>query len=444
LPPSERLGLELGRLLLRRQSEARLPSVSAAVFRAGEVVWADALGLADVEGGREATPDTQYRIGSITKTFTAAAILQLRDAGLLDLDDRLGQHLPDVPHPGPTLRRLLSHVSGLQREPPGEIWESLRPPSREEFLASLADAEQILTPGAHWHYSNLGFALLGEVVERVSGTPYRDYVEERLLKPIGLTRTSFTAAEPVARGYLVDEYSDTARPERDVDLAGTAASGQLWSTTADLARWGAFLSEPDPSVLAPDSAAQMRAVQTMMDVERWQVGWGLGLGLYRRGDAVWAGHGGAMPGQVASLVFRPQDSIGASVLTNSGAFPGPEDLALKLAEKALELEPAEPDAWRPAGPPPDDVAGFLGSWWSEGYEHVFRWRDGRLVADLPVAPEHRRRSVFAPEGPDRWRVAEGRERGELLRVIRDDAGVPVKLYWATYPFTRTPQVFGAE
>jgi CubicO group peptidase (beta-lactamase class C family) len=444
LPPSELLAAELGRLLRRRQAEARLPSVAAAVFRSGEVVWADALGLADVEGGRDATPDTQYRIGSITKTFTAAAILQLRDAGLLDLDDRIGEHLPDVPHTAPTLRRLLSHLSGLQREPPGEIWESLRPPSRDEFLASLADAEQILGPGAHWHYSNLGFALLGEVVERVSGTPYREHVEERLLRPLGLARTSFAPEEPAARGYLVDEYSDAVNSEQDVDLSGTAASGQLWSTTADLARWASFLSGPDPSVLAPSSATEMRAVQTMMDTERWEVGWGLGLGLYRRGDAIWAGHGGAMPGQVAALVFRPQDSIGAAVLANSGAFPGPESLALALAEKALELEPTEPDAWRPAEQPPADVAGLLGAWWSEGYEHVFRWRDGRLVADLPIAPEHRRRSVFAPEGSDRWRVAEGRERGELLRVIRDEAGVPVKLYWATYPFTRTPQVFGAE
>ena len=89
------------------------------------------------------------------------------------------------------------------------------------------------------------------------------------------------------------------------------------------------------------------------------------------------------------------------------------------------------------------MASLLGSWWSEGYEHVFRWTGGRLVADLLVAPEHRRRSVFAPEGHDSWRVAEGRERGELLRVVRDDSGAPVKLYWATYPFTRTPQTFGS-
>ena len=396
-----------------------------------------------MDAGVEATPDTQYRIGSITKTFTAAAILQLRDDGLVDLDDRLGDHLGETPHAGPTLRRLMSHMSGLQREVPGEIWESLRPPDREGFLASLADAEQILAPGAHWHYSNLGFALLGEVVERVSGRPYREHVEERLLAPLGLERTSFEARPPAARGYLVEAWSDALRPERDVDLSGTASSGQIWSTTGDLARWGTFLAHGREGVLAADSAAEMRAVQGMMDTERWSVGWGLGLELVRRGDDVWVGHGGAMPGQVAALMLRPQARAGAAVLTNSGAFPSPEGLALELAEKALELEPHEPEPWRPADAPPPEVAELLGSWWSEGYEHVLRWHDGRLVADLLAAPEYRRRSVFAPEGRDRWRVAEGRERGELLRVVHDESGAPVKLYWATYPFTRTPQTFGS-
>ena len=412
------------------------------MFRDGEVVWNEALGVAEVEGGVEATPDTQYRIGSITKTFTAAAILQLRDAGSLDLDDRLGQHVEDIPHPAPTLRRLMSHMSGLQREVPGEIWESLQVPDRAGFLASLPDAEQILRPGAHWHYSNLGFALLGEVVERVAGEPYRSYVEERLLVPLGLDRTSFDGRPPTARGYLVDPWSDAIHAEKDVDLSGTAASGQLWSTTGDLARWGSFLSTGRDGVLEPDSVAEMHAVQGMRDPERWAVGWGLGLSLVRRGDRIWAGHGGAMPGQVAGLVFRPQDEIGAVVLTNSGAFGDPDGLALELAERTLELMPPEAQPWRPADAPPPDVAALLGSWWSEGFEHVFRWQDGKLVADLLVAPEYRRRSVFAPEGDDRWRVAEGRERGEVLRLVRDDAGAPVKLYWATYPFTRTPQTFG--
>src|SRR5437764_3146488 len=105
----------LDRLLQERQAD-RLPSVAAAVVQKGEQLWASAVGSADYDDGRDATPDTQYRIGSITKTFTATAIMQLRDAGALDLDDRLDQHLDGVPSGSPTLRRMLAHLSGIQRE----------------------------------------------------------------------------------------------------------------------------------------------------------------------------------------------------------------------------------------------------------------------------------------------------------------------------------------
>ena len=132
---------ELERLLAAAQSEQRLPSVSAGLLREGEVVWRQSLGIK--EPGIPATPELQYRIGSITKTFCAVAIMQLRDAGGLGLDDPLGEHLPDVPPRGPTIRRMLSHTSGLQREPVGDIWEMLKPPSREELLASMAEAERI-------------------------------------------------------------------------------------------------------------------------------------------------------------------------------------------------------------------------------------------------------------------------------------------------------------
>ena len=156
------------RRLRTAQSEQRLPSVSATVFRGEEILWEEALGLADVDGKREATPDTQYRIGSITKTFTAVCVLQLRDAGELSLDDPLTRFVPESAH-APTLGRMLAHSSGLQREPPGEIWETLQAPTREELVARTADAEEVLSPGSWWHYSNLAFALLGEVVARVAG-----------------------------------------------------------------------------------------------------------------------------------------------------------------------------------------------------------------------------------------------------------------------------------
>ncbi len=111
--------------------------------------------------------------------------MQLRDAGASALDDRLGDHVEEAAHPGPTIRRLLSHSSGLQREVVGDVWETLESPTIEELLARLGEAEQVLEPGRWWHYSNLAFALLGEVVARKAGRPYREVVQERILDPLG-------------------------------------------------------------------------------------------------------------------------------------------------------------------------------------------------------------------------------------------------------------------
>src|SRR5439155_14791109 len=165
------------------QAEKRAPSVSAAVFRGGEPLWAEAVGLADVEAGRESTPDTQYPIASITKSFVAVSVMQLRDAGELALEDPIERHVAEAPA-GPTIATLLSHLSGIQREVPGSGWETLRFPDLEEVLGSLGDAELVLDPGRAWHYSNLGFVLLGQVVARRSGLPVERYVAERGARPL--------------------------------------------------------------------------------------------------------------------------------------------------------------------------------------------------------------------------------------------------------------------
>ena len=217
--------------------------MSAAVFRGDEIVWSDALGLADVDAGEEVTLDHQYRVGSITKTFTAAAIMQLRDAGKLDLDDPLGRHVPESQHEGPTdPPRAPAHHSGLQRETPGEVWESMESPPVDELLAMLGETR------ARAHAGN-GVALL-EPRLRVARPGRRpllgldrtsDYVSERLLEPVGLTRTTWSAAPPVARGYFVDPYADLVHAERfDVDLRSSNSTGGLWSTTGDLCPVGSL------------------------------------------------------------------------------------------------------------------------------------------------------------------------------------------------------------
>jgi CubicO group peptidase (beta-lactamase class C family) len=437
LPAPERFR----RLVLEAQRAARLPSVSAAVFRGGELAWSEAVGLADVEQGEKATPETQYAVASITKTFTAASMLQLRDEGKLDLDDPLSKHLPEAAHGTPTLRRMLAHASGLQREPPGEIWETLTFPGEEELLQGLEEAEQVLPPMAAWHYSNLAYALLGIVVARLSDTPFRDYVQIRLLGPLGLERTTWGPGERAALPYFVEPYSDAVRREPVLELGGKGGESGLYSTVGDLARWGAFLCEPDESVLAAASVAEMHDLNVMADAS-WTRGWGLGIELSRRGERIFGGHTGGFPGFLSILAYSRRDRIGSVVLTNAGNWPELGPTGLGLAEAALEELAPELEPWSPEQATPAAIAPLLGRWWSEGDETIFSWRNDKLEARLADAPREREPSVFEAEGDDRFRVVSGRERGEALRVVRDENGEVVKLYWATYPFTRTPEVFG--
>ena len=416
--------------------------MSAAGFRRGEILWQQAVGWADVEAGEAATTAHQYRVASITKTFVAASVFQLRDEGRLDLDDELSRHVPDAAHGAPTLRRMLAHLSGLQREPPGEVWEKLQGPSHEELFERLGEAEQVLPPAEEWHYSNLAYALLGEVVARVSGVAFERYVEERLLTPLGLAATGWAPGKP-AQGYHVDPFSDAVSREPEVSMGGTNAAGGLWSTPADLARWGSFLVDPDANVLSPESARQMRSVQTMVDADRWTAAHGLGLQLWRRGDRVFAGHTGGFPGYVSILACSPSDCAGAVLLTSSGAWPDLIDTGLRLAETVLDELPSARELWQPQERPPPEVEPLLGRWWSEGSEFAFSWLGGRLEARLLNAPSLLPPAVFEHEGPDQWRTISGRERGELLRVVRDGDGGITKLYWATYPFLRVPTSFGA-
>lgn len=421
----------LDRLLAEKQAD-RLPSVAAAVVRDGRIVWSEAVGAAEYDPETQASPDTQYRVGSITKTFTATAIMQLRAEGQLDLDDRLDRHLDEVDAGAPTIRRLLSHLSGLQREA-GDMFVTGQSPTEEELAAHL---ELVLQPAEQHHYSNLAFALLGRVVSRVSGRPYTEYVDDRIIRPLGLERTSWTPRPPRAQGYLVDEYAGTVWLEPETDLAGSVAAGQLWSTVEDLCRWAAFLAAGHDEVLDARSVEQMWFPQVMYYPDDWILGWGLGLALYNVGGVVYGGHGGAMAGHLAGVVVDRKSRIGAAGLTNSGTRADMESFAIELAAKAAELWPPAIEPWRPEAEPPADVRALLGRWWSEGNEFVFTWRDGALQAKVAGSLPGKKETTFERDG-DGWRAARGRERGERLRVDGD------RLVWAGYAFTRAQEPFKA-
>jgi CubicO group peptidase (beta-lactamase class C family) len=432
----ERLAARLERLVRQAQREKRAPSIGAAVLRDGELIWETAVGVADVEADLEATPDTQYRIGSITKTFTAAAIMQLRDAGKLDLEDTLDRHVEGAAHT-PTIRRLLSHASGLQRETQDDSWLTLRFAPPDELLETLAEAELVLPAGARFHYSNLAFALLGIVVERVSGKAYQDYVRERLFEPVGLTRVTFEPEPLAAKGYLAQPYADGVWDTIGVETGAWASAGQLWATAGDVCRWGAFLADPDESVLAPASAEEMRTVQAIDDHERWLSGYGLGLGLRRDGDRILAGHGGSMPGFIATLGFSPKEKVVVTALTNESEADISE-LGVALLGTTVEEWPVAPETWRIGEPPPDDVFPLLGIWFMEAARLVFRWQESKLEARFDGTPDWRPSSVFERETDDRWRTVSGLEHGEALRIVRAEDGSVERMVWAGYPVTREP------
>ncbi|MCW2586323.1 MAG: beta-lactamase [Frankiales bacterium] len=426
--------------LAQAQLAWKAPSVVAAVVRDGTVVWSGAVGTAQV-GAVPAAQDVSYRIGSITKTFTAVLVLQLRDAGLLDLDDPLGKHLPGSRHGDVTLRRLLAHASGLQREPVGDLWTTLEVPTRGQLLEGFEQAEQVLPARAAHHYSNLAYAVLGEVVARVTGGTWEQALQERLLDPLGMTRTGPAPSSPRAQGYLTEPYADAVRPEPDMDLGAAGPAGQLWSTAADLARWAAFLADPAPEVLAVATLDEMRQPVIVFDPHAFTLAWGAGLMLWRRGERVLHGHGGAMPGFLASCyAYRDEvERAGAVVLTNTGRAADPEGLAADLLSTALDADPRRAPAWTP-GEVPTELRELLGIWWSEGHEFVFEWRAGALTALARGGAEHRR-THFASTGPDAWQAVKGREQGERLRVLRGADGTACRLLFSGYAYTRDPRTF---
>jgi CubicO group peptidase (beta-lactamase class C family) len=437
----EALAGKLERRLAEAQAKDRMPGPSAALASGGDIVWSQAIGLADVEAGRAATVDDQYRIGSITKVITAICIMQLRDEGKLDLDDPLSAHISESTHRGPTIRRMLSHLSGLQREPVGDVWVTMVMPSMADVVASLGDAELVLKPGEHWHYSNLAFGLLGEIVQRLHGEAYADIIRTRVFDPLGMTRTTWNPEAPRAVGYMVAPYDDTVSVEAEIESEGFGPAGQLWSTPSDLVRLGSFLAKPSGDVLDAKTVDEMHSVQAMYDAQ-WTLGWGLGVELHRSAAGFAAGHGGAMPGFLAQLLYDRSQGLAVAVTSNSGSRNAPDAVAEGMLDDARTALPAAIEPWTPGDPVPPELAGVPGRWWSEGEEFVFSYRNGHLEARHSAQPPDRPPAVFTADGEDSYRVESGRERGERLMVVRDGQGKVSELRWAGYPVTRTPEIFG--
>jgi CubicO group peptidase (beta-lactamase class C family) len=343
----------------KAQADGRIPALSAALHRPDRDPWTFTVG-ASGNPDHPLDDDSRFRIGSVTKTFTAVLVMQARDEGLLDLDDPIAKHI-DVPaHGDATIRRLLSHTAGFQREPYGDVWDTLIAPDAATMLADLERVERVLPNNRRFHYSNLGMAVLGQMVARMRGGTWAEVVADRILEPLGLAATTTTAVAESAVGYLVDAYSDAARPEPQFDMGGAAAAAQLWSTAGDMARWAAFLASPeiiDPqaAVLAAATVDEMRWPLTPTDETLWAAGFGLGLILSPEGKrVVHVGHDGAMPGFLAGVYGRRggagnPGALGCAVLGSSGTAGEVNELVHQLLRLAVDLDPAEIKPWGPGG-----------------------------------------------------------------------------------------------
>ncbi|MGH3656864.1 MAG: serine hydrolase domain-containing protein, partial [Micromonosporaceae bacterium] len=307
------------------QSEARAPSLIVGVVRDGGLVHVAAAGETPVP-----TPDTQYRLGSITKTMTAMLVMRLRDEGRLALDDPIDRHLPGTPVGAATVRQLLGHASGLRREPAGPWWERAAGTSLESLLDDLDPDMLVHPPYRTFHYSNVAYALLAAAASRITGESWSDLVGKRLLTPLGMRRTTYQCEEPYALGYVVHPWLDTMREEPRHDSGAMAPAGQLWSTVADLARWAAFVADPDPEVINPGTVAEMAAPVILTDPDTWSGGYGLGFQLVRRGERILVGHGGSMPGYVAFVAVHRQS--GTAALTFCNAYNAPVALSSLCGE----------------------------------------------------------------------------------------------------------------
>lgn len=434
---------QLTRTIAEKQADDRVPGVVGAVVRDGETVWSDSVGVADVERPDTApTTDDQFLIASLSKTFTAVLVMQLRDAGKLGLDDTVEKFVPEGRHAGITIRQMLSHVTGMQREPVGDVWDVLRYPDRPGLVSGWNEAEKIHKPHHRWHYSNLVYSLLGEIVARIDGRTWIESLQARVLDPLELRRTTLGLSGAAATGYYLPPYTDVPVREPVLDIDAMASAGGLASSAEDLARWATFLADGDDEVLAKDTLDEMCQPQIMADLDRWTLAWGLGLMLLRVGDRVYAGHTGSMPGYISGMFVHRETGTGGICLMNATSAQDPAGLATTLAGTVLDAEPPLPKPWVAGTEVPAEYAGLLGTWFSEGQEFVFGVRAGRLEARLVNAPAHKPPSLFARLGDDLYRTESGREHGELLRITRDQAGAPVKLNWATYAFTREPYAFG--
>jgi CubicO group peptidase (beta-lactamase class C family) len=335
-----------------------LGGVGVAIVRKGRRPEFTTVGLADPVAGRPISPDTVFRIASITKTMTAIGVLQLRDEGLFDLDDPVNNYLKRLtvapPRGGPevTFRHLLTHTAGIGEMPSASdlprrpVWGLGPPGTAAADLPALyrGTLRAEVRAGSKWAYANHGFALLGQLVEDISGQPLAEYMQEKVFGPLKMSSTEYRrtdrTAGQVATGthWILGRF----RTVRDYDLTIFGA-GAVLSSLNDMAAYAAWLSKGPTSraagVLKAATLNEMMTLQHTIDPRL--PGLGLAFFLNQFGEHRVAGHDGNIPGFASALLVAPDDGVGVVVLTNTASLFGANLLAARLLRSLLGVpEPA--------------------------------------------------------------------------------------------------------
>jgi CubicO group peptidase (beta-lactamase class C family) len=308
------------------------PGVAVLVAQNGKVLFKKGYGFADVEHGAGFAPDTKSRIGSITKQFTASAILRLQEEGKLNVQDKLSKYFPDFPRGDEvTLHHLLTHTSGIRSytDKPGFIDKVTAPIEPDALIKSFQNDAFDFDPGKKWHYDNSGYFLLGRIIEKVSGQSYGDFLRMNFFEPLGMTNTGVhragLALEHEALGY---QYTgDAFTNALDWDMSWAGGAGALYSTVEDLFRWneGVFGGK----VLKD---ASLKAAWTPVKTEENKDddsgnGYGYGWSSAHMRGAQEISHGGGLNGFSSFLMRLPRENFTVAILANAqpgapGAEPG--------------------------------------------------------------------------------------------------------------------------
>jgi CubicO group peptidase (beta-lactamase class C family) len=350
------------------------------------------------------TPTPQYRIGSITKTFVAVEVLRLRDEGLLDLADPLGKHLPEAAEVADvTIAQLLSHTAGLAAEATDPWWERTPGERRPGTADLLGDQPRPHPTGRRFHYSNPGFALLGRLIDRLRDAPWDEVLEREVLRPLGMARTTPRPRTPAAGGWAVHPWADVMQPEVVVDTGRMGPAGQLWSTTADLSRWAAFLLDGDDQVLSAATLAEMREPVAVSGPQDLATSSGLGIQLRRDHGRTLFGHGGSMPGFVSGLWISADERLAGITLSNSTSAPA---VGADLVRIVAEREPRLPDPWRPLPTADPELLALTGPWYWGSHTYLLRVLPDRGLDLSPIGGQGRP-SRFQAEADGTWTGLDG-------------------------------------